>query len=130
MANNVYAQALGGLQSLVSARAAERALGNALQAKGETADTVDAEVMSRVLLGPILSEFETIMPREGLKRQLRSLAANLRKNFPKAPEAVPDLEAVPEPALEVESTRRGLWRKKSVEEVREETLCACSRAKR
>ena len=108
MANNVYAQALGGLQNLVSLRAAERALRGALQAKGETSDTVDAEVMSRILLGPILSEFETIMPREGLKRQLRSLAANLRKNFPKAP------EAVPETALEVESLEEV-----SVEEVAE-----------
>ncbi len=83
MANEVYTQALGAMQRLVSARAASRALDSALKARGETPDTVDAEVMSRVLLGPILSEFETILPREGLKRQLRSLAANLRKNFPK-----------------------------------------------
>ncbi len=96
MANEVYTRALGGVQRLVSAKAASRALGNALKAKGETPDTVDAEVMSRILTGPILSEFETILPREGLKRQLRSLAASLRKNFPKAAP-----EPVAEPAVEV-----------------------------
>ena len=78
------------MQRLVSARAASRALDSALKARGETPDTVDAEVMSRVLLGPILSEFETILPREGLKRQLRSLAANLRKTFPKPLLAEPE----------------------------------------
>ena len=92
MANEVYTQALSGVQSLVSARAASRALNSALKARGETPDTVDAEVMSRILLGPILSEFETILPREGLKRQLRGLAANLRKTFPKAVPVEPEGE--------------------------------------
>ena len=92
MANEVYTRALGAMQSLVSARAASRALNSALKARGETPDTVDAEGMSRILLGPILSEFETILPREGLKRQLRSLAANLRKNFPKPVPAEPEGE--------------------------------------
>ncbi len=94
MANEVYTRALAGVQNLVSAKAANRALANALKAKGETPDTVDAEVMSRILLGPILSEFETILPREGLKKQLRNLAASLRKNFPKAaPEVPQEVEA-------------------------------------
>ena len=87
MANEVYTQALGGVQTLVSAKAATRALNSALKAKGETPDTVDAEAMSRILLGPILSEFETILPPQGLKKQLRNLAASLRKNFPKVTHA-------------------------------------------
>ena len=90
MANEVYIQALTGVQSLVSARAASRALDNALETKGETPETVDAEVMSRILLGPVLSEFEMILPPEGLKRQLRSLAAGLRKSFPKPEPSEPD----------------------------------------
>ena len=93
MANKVYIQALTGVQSLVSARAASRALDNALKAKGETPETVDAEVMSRILLGPVLSEFEMILPPEGLKRQLRSLAAGLRKNFPKPEPSEPSRDA-------------------------------------
>lgn len=93
MANEVYIQALTGVQSLVSARAASRALDNALKIKGETPETVDAEVMSRILLGPVLSEFEMILPPEGLKRQLRSLAAGLRKNFPKPEPSEPSRDA-------------------------------------
>lgn len=87
MANDVYTQALGGVQTLVSAKAATRALNSALKARGETPDTVDAEAMSRILLGPVLSEFETILPPQGLKKQLRNLAASLRKNFPKVTHA-------------------------------------------
>lgn len=105
MANEVYTRALGGVQNLVSAKAASRALNNALRARGETPDTVDAEAMSRILLGPILSEFETILPREGLKRQLRGLAANLRKNFPKAapePVAEPTVELAEEVEISAE----------------------------
>ena len=102
MANDVYAQALEGLQRFVSAKVAQRSLERALSAKGETPEVVSAEVMSRILLGPILSEFEAILPRAGLKRQLRSQAASLRKNFsqtvrlPQPEGAVEDLATRPE----------------------------------
>ena len=117
MANEVYTRALGGVQRLVSAKAASRALENALKAKGKTPDTVDAEVMSRILLGPILNEFETILPREGLKRQLRSLAANLRKNFPKVDAPSPAPEPTAESVVDVVENSETLV---SAEDVREE----------
>ncbi len=77
MPNQVYNRAHEGLSNMVSARAATRVLQDTLRSRGTTPDTVDAEQMSELLLGPVLKEFEQILPREGLKRNLNDLADQL-----------------------------------------------------
>ncbi|MDZ7704584.1 MAG: hypothetical protein U5L04_08915 [Trueperaceae bacterium] len=77
MPNRVYTHAHEGLATMVSARAATRVLQDTLRDRGTTPDTVSAEQMHDLLLGPVLKEFEQILPREGLKRNLGSLAKEL-----------------------------------------------------
>lgn len=77
MPNRVYTHAHEGLATMVSARAATRVLQDTLRDRGTTPDTVSAEQMHDLLLGPVLKEFEQILPREGLKRNLSGLAKEL-----------------------------------------------------
>lgn len=77
MANDVYLRTHDGLATMVSARAATRVLRDTLTAQGKNADTIDAALMGQLLIGPILQEFEQILPREGLKRNLEDLASSL-----------------------------------------------------
>ena len=77
MANDVYTQTYDGLATLVSARAAQRVLDRALEAAGQSADTVSGRHMKKLLLGPVCRELETTLPRNGLRRTLKKLAADL-----------------------------------------------------
>lgn len=77
LANAVYAMTLQGLSNLVSERAAGRVLDLALRQSSTGSDTVSAEQMSGLLLGPILREFVSILPRQGLEVNLETLAATL-----------------------------------------------------
>lgn len=77
MANRVYTKTHHGLTNMVSARAASKALDNALRGKGATPETVDVALMKKLLLGPILQEFKGILPPTGLRHNLRELADSL-----------------------------------------------------
>ncbi len=80
MPNNTYKHVQNELANMVSARAARRALRNALKDKGLTPDNVDVGNMIKVLKGPIFREFQLILPREGLKRNLSQLISQLEKS--------------------------------------------------
>lgn len=79
MANEVYALTHDGLASMISARAASRLLDGALTRKGHSADSIKPEEMKDVLLGPVLRELEGILPREGVKRNLKIILQELRQ---------------------------------------------------
>jgi hypothetical protein len=74
MANSVFARALDGLTTMVSARAARRVLEAGVRSVAETPDTIPADVMQTLLVGYVHREFEQMLPREGLKRNLEQLA--------------------------------------------------------
>lgn len=73
MPNSVYQRVYDGLAAMVSPRAASQALKNALESRGDTPDTVDTDTMIRLIKGPIFREFQLILPRDGLKRNLHGL---------------------------------------------------------
>ena len=79
MANEVYTKTHDGLATLVSARAAQRVLERALHKAGQTADTVSGRHMKKLLLGPVLRELETTLPRDGLQRTLKKLASEVNR---------------------------------------------------
>lgn len=79
MPNEVYLSAQRGLTGLVSAKAATRLLNAALRSRQHSPDSIDGELMSRLLLGPILRELERTLPREGLRHSLARLAQQLRR---------------------------------------------------
>ena len=74
MPNEVYFRTRDALATLVSERAATRVLDAALRRSHENADALDERTMRHLLLGPIQSELEGILPRTGLRRTLRRLA--------------------------------------------------------
>ncbi|MEM6431626.1 MAG: hypothetical protein AAF708_20475, partial [Deinococcota bacterium] len=74
MANPVFERALDGLATMVSARAARRVLEAGVRSVAETPDTIPAQVMQTLLVDYVHHEFEQMLPREGLKRNLEQLA--------------------------------------------------------
>jgi hypothetical protein len=94
MPNEVYLRAYHGLTSLVSAKAATRLLNATLRSRRHSPESVDGELMSRLLLGPILRELESILPQDGLRHHLGRLAQQLRR-LHTAPSA--EAEALPLP---------------------------------
>ena len=108
MANDVYTQTQDGLATLVSARAAQRVLDRALHKAGHTADSVSGGLMKRLLLGPVCRELEVTLPRDGLRRTLKKLAADLtrlevaeaRPDDPPSVERVAKFKGAGEGALE------------------------------
>lgn len=78
MANEIYQHTHQGLSRLVSARAATRLLEQALKRQRTSADEVSAEKMGELLVGPVYRELRGALPRAGLKRHLKWLAARLR----------------------------------------------------
>ncbi|MEM7735695.1 MAG: hypothetical protein AAF267_07870 [Deinococcota bacterium] len=74
MANPVFKRALDGLATMVSARAARRVLEAGVRSVAETPDTIPAKTMQALLVGYVHREFEQMLPREGLKRNLEQLA--------------------------------------------------------
>lgn len=77
--NELYRLSHSGLSSLVSARVASRVLETALARSKLSADSIDLDQMSRVLLGPVLRDLQLILPREGLKHTLREIIRTLRR---------------------------------------------------
>ncbi len=79
MPNNIYKHVQSKLATMVSARAARRALRSALKDKEVTPDNVDVGSMVKVLKGPIFKDFQLILPREGLKQNLGQLISELEE---------------------------------------------------
>jgi hypothetical protein len=77
LANSVYLHTHQGLAAMVSDRAASRMLDAALRDSGSDQSLVTAEQMSALLLGPVLEELVSILPRQGLELNLETLAASL-----------------------------------------------------
>ena len=77
MPNNIYKHVQSKLATMVSARAARRALRSALKDREVTPDNVDVGSMIKVLKGPIFKDFQLILPREGLKQNLSQLISEL-----------------------------------------------------
>lgn len=77
MANSVYFQTQQGLAAMVSDRAASRVLDAVLRGSLLDRHSVTAEQMSSLLLGPVLKELVSILPRQGLELNLETLAAGL-----------------------------------------------------
>jgi hypothetical protein len=75
MQNDVYGNTRRELAELVSPRAAQRVLDDALRASGQRADTIDAAGMRKLLLGPVRRQLASVLPRSGLTRSLKRIAA-------------------------------------------------------
>ncbi|HEX7004815.1 MAG TPA: hypothetical protein VF168_11585 [Trueperaceae bacterium] len=78
MPNEVFLRTRAGLSTMVSSRAADRILEGALKGSGHNPDDVNQSQMRSALLGPVLHELETVLPRDGLKRNLERLAKSLK----------------------------------------------------
>ncbi|MEX2535411.1 MAG: hypothetical protein WD273_07380 [Trueperaceae bacterium] len=77
MPNEVFLRTRAGLSAMVSSRAADRILEGALKRGGHDPDEIDRLQMKGALLGPVLLELESVLPRIGLKRNLERLASLL-----------------------------------------------------
>lgn len=90
MANDIYRFTLDGLTSLVSPRAAERLLKQALRRAGHKPDEVGAAAMREILLGPLRRELGRGLPDEAVERRLQQLGRQLlRHHAPAAPTLAP-----------------------------------------
>ena len=77
--NDIYHHTRSSLISIVSANVADNTLESVLHASGLNQETVNADHMMQLIRGPIYREFQTIVPKEGLKRQLTKLIGELQK---------------------------------------------------
>ena len=77
--NDIYHHTRSSLIDIVSANVADNTLESVMSASGLTQETVDANHMMELIRGPIYREFQTIVPKEGLKRQLTKLLGELQK---------------------------------------------------
>lgn len=78
-ANDIYHHTRSSLMSIVSANVADTTLESVMDASGLTQETVNADHMMKLIRGPIYREFQTIVPKEGLKRQLTKLIGELQQ---------------------------------------------------
>lgn len=78
MPNEVYRTAHRELAEMVSARAAQRVLDDALQSARVDRDTVTARQMRDVILGRVRDELRGVLPPDGLRRNLHRLVRHLR----------------------------------------------------
>lgn len=79
MQNDVYRITRHELTELVSPRAAERMLDDALRASGQSPETIGAAAMRKLLLGPVRRQLATVLPKQGLTRSLKRIAADVAK---------------------------------------------------
>jgi len=77
--NEIYHHTRSSLMTIVSANVADHTLESVLQESGLNQETVSADHMMELIRGPIYREFQTIVPKEGLKRQLTKLLGELQK---------------------------------------------------
>jgi hypothetical protein len=105
--NEVYRQTRQRLADLVSTKAAERVLDDAMRRRGYTEDSISSRQMSRMLKGPVLQELESILPRAGLKHKLREIGLDLEASSTPSPRnatKVPSADVIaplptPEPSI-------------------------------
>ena len=76
--NSVYKHTHNRLAAMVSARAAKRALRNALKSEGLTPDNVSVSQMINILKSSIFKEFQLVLPADGLKKNLSQLMSELK----------------------------------------------------
>ena len=76
--NDIYQHTRSSLMTIVSANVADHTLESVMTASGLTQDTVSADHMMKLIRGPIYREFQTIVPKEGLKKQLSKLLIELQ----------------------------------------------------
>ena len=86
MPNNTYKHVQNKLATMVSTRAVKRILRSSLKDKGLTPDNVDVASMIKILKGPVFREFQLILPRDGLKKNLNQLMSELKAPTPNAKE--------------------------------------------
>lgn len=79
MQNDVYRITRHELTELVSPRAAERMLDDALRASGQSPETIGATAMRKLLLGPVRRQLATVLPKQGLTRSLKRIAADVAR---------------------------------------------------
>ncbi|MEZ4631091.1 MAG: hypothetical protein R2880_10350 [Deinococcales bacterium] len=79
MPNEVYLRTRNHLVTMVSARVADYTLGMAMEANHFQADTIRAQQMMELLKGPIYREFQLILPRDGLRKQLSYIIEELQQ---------------------------------------------------
>lgn len=89
MPNSVFKLVVDALAQVVSDRAADRMVRSALDDAAQTPETVGAEDMQRVLVGPLLERLSTVMPEQRARMELRALADRLHTQYPKAPTLFP-----------------------------------------
>ena len=77
MPNEVYRSAVDGLSDLVPPRVAKRLVDEALRTTRRTPDDVSLSAMRRLLLGPIRSELEGVLPPGAAGPGLKRVAAGL-----------------------------------------------------
>lgn len=65
------------LADIVSAKAAQRVLDDAMNRRGLSPDSISPNQMKHMLLGPVLRDLESILPRAGLKRNLHEILATM-----------------------------------------------------
>lgn len=82
MPNEVYATAHRELLAMVSPRAAERMLNDALSSVGVTPEAVTARQMRALITGRIQYDLRTIIPSSGSNRVLRTIMEVLRAMSP------------------------------------------------
>jgi hypothetical protein len=83
--NAVYERTHAGLVGLVPGRAARRVLDTALVRLRSTPDAIGAAEMAEALLGPVFHELAAVLPRDGLRREIKRLARVIRSMAPEPP---------------------------------------------
>lgn len=98
MVNSVYALVCEALSGLISRRAAENVVRDALRSAGKSVDRVTAREMQELLKGRIFERLQTIIPvtqaRGEVRTLLRQLDAMLAERRPLGPELLEGLEAL------------------------------------
>lgn len=98
MVNSVYALVCEALSGLVSRRAAESMVRDALRSAGTSVDRVTAREMRDVLKGPVLSRLQAIIPVAQARGEIRILLGRLEavanERRPLGPEVLEGLDAL------------------------------------
>lgn len=91
MTNSVYNLIAQALTGSVSERAAETMLQAALKESGLSPEDITPEEMQRVLSGALRTRLSAVLPANRAKAELKALAKELEKNYPKAPTLFTDV---------------------------------------
>jgi hypothetical protein len=91
--NEIYATARRELLAVISPRAADRVLDDALAAVEVTPEAVTARQMRALITGPVQAELRAILPTPGLNHVLRAILTDLRAMSSSTAPAAPVAEA-------------------------------------